>query len=187
MAKAQPKNPRNTPAAQERGQDNTAQGNNDDASKAAADAEAAAKAQAEAEAEAEAAAAALAKAASEAEVQAAEAARAEAEAKEIAEAVAHAAQLRADEAIASAGASIAAMAQDLTQAIAPAAPEGPARDEQGRLEYEVVSPLNNGKRHEIGARVWLSDEDAGPLLGHTVKPYTPDAATDDEDEGAAHA
>lgn len=185
MAKAQPKNPRNTPAAQEQGQDNTAQGNNDDASNAAADAEAAAKAQAEAEAEA--AAEAAAKAAIEAEVQAAEAARAEAEAKQIAEAVARAAQLRADEAIASAEASIAAMAEALTQASAPAAPESPDRDEQGRLEYEVVSPLNNGKRYEIGDRVWLSDEDAGPLLGHTVKPYKPTAPADGEDEGAAHA
>ncbi|MBQ0936712.1 hypothetical protein [Ideonella paludis] len=89
---------------------------------------------------------------------------------------------------AAASAALATVAQVLaaTEQAAPAAPEGPVRDEQGRLEYEVVSPLNNGKRHEIGDRVWLSDEDAGPLLGHTVKPYTPEAAAD-EDEGAAHA
>lgn len=85
-------------------------------------------------------------------------------------------------------AALAAVAQVLAAAehTAPAAQEGPVRDEQGRLEYEVVSPLNNGKRHEIGARVWLSDEDAAPLLGHTVKRYEP-AVVADEDEGAAHA
>jgi hypothetical protein len=170
MAKAQPKNPRTAPAAtddagatttaqaQGQQQDNTAQGtNNEDAAAAGTATEGAAQAQADTQAD-----------------------------DNTAAATADVLVVGAGPA-AGASAALAAVAEALATAerTETAAPEGPARDEQGRLEYEVVSPLNNGKRHDIGARVWLSDEDAGPLLGHTVKPYTPAAA--DEDEGAAHA
>lgn len=186
MAKAKPQSPRTTPAAQEQGQDQ--QDTNAQGTTAAADQAAGAPAGTAAQGDA-----ATDNAAPESGGQSSGGTGAEP-----ANEGAASDQVRNDPntdvvilgagPAAAASAALAAVAQVLaaSEQAAPAVPQGPVRDEQGRMEYEVVSPLNNGKRHEIGDRVWLSDEDAGPLLGHTVKPYTPEAAADEE-EGAAHA
>ena len=36
--------------------------------------------------------------------------------------------------------------------------------------YEVISPLQrDGRRYEIGATIQLTDDEAAPLLAHTIR------------------
>jgi hypothetical protein len=46
-----------------------------------------------------------------------------------------------------------------------------ANEQSAPVPYTVLSPLeHDGRRHEPGAEVALTPEQAAPLLGHTVAP-----------------
>jgi hypothetical protein len=51
----------------------------------------------------------------------------------------------------------------------PPAPQA-ARPTPGKRWYVVVSPLNDGTLHAIDSEIELTEAQAAPLLGHTVRP-----------------